>query len=294
MTYDTAKSLEEIVSKRFNQFGFPLLIEENIIPNDNTTLFVCSGMQNLKHKFANPDNTKHGTLQSCVRTDDLELVGDGSHLTFFKMLGNFSFGRNDYEISIELWDSILKDLNFSIDYVTYHPSQLKHKELWLKYGYTLKEDVDCVWSDGNIGGYCCEIYSNGLEIGNLVNTLGHSTDVGFGWERLYQIIENKSRVDETCLFRQDLDYILRDHVRTLEVFYKNGISPSGKGRGYICRSLLRKVKNTGFIFDEWIEQDRILQEKNKLLVKRMKKRHMDKPWEWWYTTFGITKEELDD
>jgi len=77
-------------------------------------------MQRVKPRFSNPDNTKYGSLQSCIRTNDLELIGDGSHLTYFEMLGNFSFGRGDYEESVELWDSILKDLNIPVDYLKYH------------------------------------------------------------------------------------------------------------------------------------------------------------------------------
>ena len=32
-------------------------------------------------------------------------------------------------------------------------------------------DNECLWSDGNIGGYCTEFYKNDIEIGNIVNTL---------------------------------------------------------------------------------------------------------------------------
>ena len=66
------------------EFGYPELVQyKNIIPIDSTTLFVCSGMQNLKPRFLNQDLTRYSSLQSCVRTDDINLVGDGSHLTSF-------------------------------------------------------------------------------------------------------------------------------------------------------------------------------------------------------------------
>uniref|UniRef100_UPI0039C3A3FF hypothetical protein n=1 Tax=Pseudomonas aeruginosa TaxID=287 RepID=UPI0039C3A3FF len=83
-------------------------------------------------------------------------------------------------------------------------------------GYEVVDDLDCQWSDGEIGGYCSEVYWRGIEIGNLVNTLGTMTDVGFGFERLMMAIEGKSRVDETSLFDQSLNPILRDHVRALD------------------------------------------------------------------------------
>src|SRR5580658_9182607 len=101
---DSAKRITEICLKRFEILGFPLVTDTNVIPKDKTTLFVCSGMQQVKDRFETPDGSKYGSIQSCVRTNDLELVGDGSHLTYFEMIGNFSFGGNDYELSVELWD----------------------------------------------------------------------------------------------------------------------------------------------------------------------------------------------
>ena len=89
-----------LVQRRFEQFGFPLVVDRTIIPkDDDSTLFVCSGMQQVKRKFHDSEGDRHGSLQSCIRTDDIDLVGDGSNLTYFEMLGNFSFGGNDYATS---------------------------------------------------------------------------------------------------------------------------------------------------------------------------------------------------
>jgi alanyl-tRNA synthetase len=294
VVYVTAKSPFDYVGRRFEQFGFPLYIERNLIPDDDTTLFVCSGMQNLKYLFQHADGSRHGSLQSCVRVNDLDLIGDGTHLTYFEMLGNFSFGGNEYELSVELWDSIICDLSLPVTYVTYHPSQEDHHNMWKKRGYTVRPDEECVWSDGNVGGYCCEVFCGDLEIGNLVNPMGHSTDVGFGWERLIQVYEGWGRVDETSLFRQDLSPVERDHVRTMESFYNQGIKPGGKGRNFICRKLLRRLTGLpkGFIFDEWLEQERELQIKKRKLVERMRKRNGDKSPEWWYETHGVLPEDM--
>ncbi len=106
--------VEDVVRRRFEEFGIPLVVDRRVIPNDDSTLFVCSGMQQVRGRFLDPDGGRYGSLQSCIRTNDLELVGDGSHLTYFEMVGNFSFGGLDYEESVELWHAILLDLGVAV------------------------------------------------------------------------------------------------------------------------------------------------------------------------------------
>jgi hypothetical protein len=60
--------------RRFEEYGFPLYIDDRIIPEDKSTLFICSGMQRVGHKFTSPDGSVYGSLQSCVRTNDLGLA----------------------------------------------------------------------------------------------------------------------------------------------------------------------------------------------------------------------------
>ena len=269
----------------------------NIIPDDSSTLFICSGMQNYKQKFINPDGKQLSTLQSCIRTNDLDLVGDGTHLTYFQMLGNFSFNGPDYEYSIELWDAILQDLNIKNDCVIhYHPSRKDHKLLWNKRNYNCIPDEECTWTDGNIGGNCCEVYINDLEIGNLVNTLNHSTDVGFGFERILMILENKQKVHDTSLFNTNLEPVQRDFVRSIDCFYKNNIPPGNKGRNYVCRKLIRRILpiKPEYEWNEWIRQENELKNKCLQVGKKLWRRHKDKSPKWWWESCGILETEIKE
>ena len=255
-------------------------------------------MQPLRSRFSQPDGTRHGSLQSCVRTDDIELVGDGTHLTYFEMLGSFSFGGNEYELSVELWHSILSDLKLPVTGIHVHPSREDHKRLWQRWNYNIVEDDSCRWSDGVIDGHCCEVFCGDLEIGNLVNPLGHSVDVGFGWERLHQVVENVSRVDRTSLFDPGLHPVISDHERTIRVLRENGIEPGNRGRNYVCRRLLRRMmrhlsSDDHFEFDDWIHQERGLRERSLRRGRKLWRKHRDKPTSFWWETFGVLPEEID-
>lgn len=294
VSHDEPAKSYELIERRFSQFGFPLSINNSVIPSDDSTLFVCSGMQNFKKRFFSPDGEQLSTLQSCIRTNDLDLVGDGTHLTYFQMLGNFSFGGDPYEKSVSLWDCILRDLNLKDQCTIHFHPESEHVELWKRLGYETFPDQCCTWTDGAIGGYCCEVYIDSLEIGNLVNPLNVSTDVGFGWERLAMIIEGKSRIDETSLFDQKLSPIMRDHVRCLNVMWDNCVHPGNKGRNYICRKLLRRcIGLTGvFSWSQWLNSEIELRNKCLERGKKLLRKHHDKPLKWWWETCGLTEEDF--
>ena len=62
---------------------------------DPTVLFTVAGMQPFKAYYANPSLAparRLVTVQRCIRTNDIEEVGDDTHFTVFEMLGNFAFG----------------------------------------------------------------------------------------------------------------------------------------------------------------------------------------------------------
>ena len=287
------------MERTFQEYGFPLRQCPSVTPSvDKTTFFICSGMQEHKFRFLTPDGTRDGSWQQCIRTNDLDEIGDGLHLSSFTMLGNFSFGVPlDYLHSCRMWDTIVTRMGIRPDCtVRIHPDS-PHRPIWEQLHYPVLQDTECLWSDGNIGGYCCEIDCRGLEIGNLVNTLGNSTDVGFGWERMLQVYEGRSRVDETSLFRRDLSPILRDHVRTLLVLVSQGIRPSNKNQGYVMRRLLRRCLTLSptcpdpFLLDTWNEEVK-LRENILRMSRRMWKRHHHQSPQWWWETYGLLPSEI--
>jgi alanyl-tRNA synthetase len=285
------------VVKLLEDRGFPFHVNRSVIPSDSSTLFTCSGMQNFKTRFGSPDLGRLSTLQSCIRTDDIDLVGDGTHLTSFGMIGNFSFGNDDYPGSVDLWHQVVTTLSIPISRVHVHPTQDRHRQLWERLGYTVRLDPECEWSDGNIGGFCCEMYSGDLEIGNLVHTRGVSTDVGFGWERLVQVVEGKRSVHESSLFDPGVDPVIGDHVRTISLLRENGIHPGNRGREYVCRRLIRRVLRLGVLpdqtpFSDWMESESKLQQSNLEQARKMWKKHRGKSDQWWWESVGIMPEEI--
>ncbi len=89
----------EIRTKYFNFFKekeHKIISDYSIVPeNDPTVLFTTAGMQPLVPYLLgepHPQGTRIANVQRCVRTGDIEDVGDDTHGTFFEMLGNWSLG----------------------------------------------------------------------------------------------------------------------------------------------------------------------------------------------------------
>ena len=104
----------------FKQHGHKVIPSAPLIPeNDPSVLFTTAGMQPLvpyllgeKH----PEGKRLTDYQKCLRTNDIDEVGDNRHLTYFEMLGNWSLGDYFKEESIQMsFDFLTKELQIPVE-----------------------------------------------------------------------------------------------------------------------------------------------------------------------------------
>jgi len=251
----------EELRKKFLDFfkdkGHRIVSSSSLVPeNDPSVLFTTAGMQQFKFYYTgvkNPLHDKHfslseplnnvnvSTCQKCFRTSDIESVGDDSHLTFFEMLGNFSFGGYFKKEAIKYaWDFMTKDLKISLDRIKISvyggskkiPFDQESYDIWLELGIPKEKIIlgskeDNFWGPtGNEGpcGPTTEIYVDETEIWNLVfneyyqhlnKTLEplkiKGVDTGMGLERLALVMqypEDRTKtIFDTDLFKDLMIYL---------------------------------------------------------------------------------------
>lgn len=101
-----AKELRELYQKFFEEHNHKRIASSSLIPeNDPTVLFTTAGMHPLVPYLLgeeHPAGKRLTDAQKCIRTGDIDDVGDNSHLTFFEMLGNWSLGDYFKEEAIKM------------------------------------------------------------------------------------------------------------------------------------------------------------------------------------------------
>jgi alanyl-tRNA synthetase len=181
--------------KFFESKGHTRVSSSSLLPTDPSVLFTTAGMQQFKPYYtgeADPmkdfSSLNTVSIQKSMRTSDIDEVGDDTHLTFFEMLGNFSFGGYWKEEAIK-WahEFITKELELEISYVTIFrgsdavPKDEESKKIWRGLGIAeenIREEGmdDVFWGPtGNQGPcgptteiYCKNTNSQDVEIWNIV------------------------------------------------------------------------------------------------------------------------------
>ncbi len=310
MTHD---ELRRVFLKFFEDKGHKHVASASLIPRDDPTLlFTTAGMVQFKSLYSTTGELPYRramSIQKCMRAggkdSDLENVGRSPrHLTFFEMLGHFSFG--DYfknESVAYAWEFFKDVLKVDVDrlWVSVYEDDDEAEEAWKAVGFPAERIVrlgaeDNFWGPAGDTGACgpsSEIYWDlgpehaGGEVGGGVGfddryvevwnsvfpqydqqpdgsrpqLANRGIDMGSGFERMLMMLQGKTNVFETDVFRSIMDGIkdmtgfdgaeegealialrrVADHARTLTFTLSEGLVPSNVGRGYVLRRILRRA-----------------------------------------------------
>lgn len=178
----TSAEIREAYLKFFEEKGCQRWPSSSLIPDDPSLLLTVAGMVQFKPYFLQQKHLEDRyigatTAQKCVRTNDIDIIGtDGRHLSFFEMLGNFSFGKYfKKEMCAWAFEFSTEVLKLEKDriHVTVFTDDDEAAEIWEKVGVApdhitrLGED-DNFWVAGPTGpcGPCSEMYyDQGPEVG---------------------------------------------------------------------------------------------------------------------------------
>lgn len=259
----------------FESKGHTIVPSSSLVTDDPSVLFTTAGMQQFKPYYLgkpSPFGQNVVSVQKCVRTSDIDEVGDERHLTFFEMLGNFSFGGYFKEEAIKYaHEFITKEMGLIIDYVSVFggegsvPEDVESEKIWK----SIDKDIvvkkfgraDNFWGPTGEEGPCgptTEIYVNGIEIWNVVFNEFYQNkdkslksleikgiDTGMGLERLAMVVQKVPTVFETDLFMPIMavakSRVVADHIRSAVMMIADGVVPSNTERGYVLRRLVRKA-----------------------------------------------------
>jgi alanyl-tRNA synthetase len=302
-----ASEIRERFLRFFEARGHRRVASSSLVPQgDPTLLFTNAGMVQFKNTFLGQEVRDYKTAttsQKCMRVsgkhNDLENVGrTPRHLTFFEMLGNFSFGdyfKQDaiawaWELVTDVYGLPAEKLGVTVfARTTKRRASGRKRSACRPSGSGRLDEADNFWSMGDTGpcGPCSEIYydmgpqpssrpgfdptdesGRWLEIWNLVfmqfdrDASGAMTplprpcvDTGAGLERLSAVLQGKTWVYDTDLFRpilaraEELSGVAKgrdpekdvslnvvgDHARALTFLIGDGVLPANEGRGYVLR-----------------------------------------------------------
>lgn len=268
---------KELIKKYFDFFKSK---KHKVIPNsslvpkeDPTTLFISAGMQPLvpyllgqKH----PLGKRLVNVQKCIRTTDIEEVGDKTHHTFFEMLGNWSLGDYWKEDAIEMsLEFLTKDLkipkkNISVSVFKGNknvPKDTDSEKVWKSLGISKSKikflgEKDNWWGPAGTTGPCgpdTEMFVNDVEIWNDVFMQYNKNSMG-KYERLEQRnVDTGMGVERTVALLNGLDdNYLTDSWKPIidEIEHLSGKKYNGNEKTF--RIIADHIKASVFILAEGI------------------------------------------
>ncbi|WP_218026816.1 alanine--tRNA ligase-related protein [Nocardia inohanensis] len=229
----------------FRERGHQLVSGESLVPPPGgSVLFTTSGMHPLTEYLmgrTHPQGRRLTNLQRCLRTTDLDEVGDDTHLTVFEMLGSWSLGDYGGSQSLRWGFELLRD-GFGVDPGRMHVTVFggdehvgpdnQSWETWTELGVPVEPTVDENWWDNGPVGLCgpdSEIFvwtgpesprgtpttdERWVEVWNhvMMRYVRHSDgslealwrpgiDTGLGLERLVRILQGTRSVFEIDVFQ---------------------------------------------------------------------------------------------
>ncbi|MBI4119486.1 MAG: alanine--tRNA ligase, partial [Parcubacteria group bacterium] len=229
----TSEEIRQKFLSFFKEKGHTVVSSSSLIPDDPSVLLTTAGMQQFKKYFTgeldaekNFGAARATSIQKCFRTSDIEEVGDKTHLTFFEMLGHFSFGdyfkKETIAWTYELLTQIFQISPDRISATVFDgdgavPFDKESFNAWLQ--FLPKERIrrgvrrDNFWGPAGTEGPCGaanEVYVDNVEVATLVfmeyycnpdQTLKSlpkkGVDVGWGFERLVSMLQGLDDVFET-------------------------------------------------------------------------------------------------
>jgi alanyl-tRNA synthetase len=271
-----------------------------LVPNDPTVLFTPAGMNQFKREFmglGDPSFKRATSCQKCIRTGDIENVGKTPrHMTFFEMLGNFSFG--DYfkrEAITWAWEFLTKVIEVDPARLTFsvYADDDEAYDTWRNVVGIPAERIQRMGEDDNfwpagapthgpngVCGPCSEIFYHGdgveeVEIWNLVftqfNRVGpgqleplpsKNIDTGMGLERMAAALQRVPSNFDIDIMRP----LVAAAAETLGVDYA---AVRGTGDGARIRRMSDHVRTLAFCIHENVKPSA---EKQGYVVRRLLRR----------------------
>jgi alanyl-tRNA synthetase len=277
----TSNQLRSEYLEFFGRRGHAVIPSASLVPaNDPTVLFTTAGMHPLVPNLLgepHPAGARLVNVQKCIRTGDIDLIGDDTHLTFFEMLGNWSLGDYYREDAIRWSFEFLVDrLKLPVHRIGVTcfagddevPRDDDSATLWRSLGIEqvrfLGRD-DNWWGPAGTSGPCgpdtemffitedgrwIEIWNDvfmgytKLPSGAIERLPRSNVDTGMGLERTLSVINGLSSVYEVDtvapIHAATGDRVVTDHLRAACFLIADGVVPSNKDRGYVLRRLLRR------------------------------------------------------